>query len=60
MAIEPSPTPDATRLIDPDRTSPAAKMPGTLDSSKKGERSKGQPGEDLPFWVKSGPVTINP
>ena len=30
---DPSPTPDATRLIDPDRTSPTAKMPG-FDASK--------------------------
>ena len=34
MAIEPSPTAEATRLIEPWRTSPAAKMPGTFVSSK--------------------------
>ena len=31
--IEPSPTAEATRLIDPDRTSPTAKMPGQLVAS---------------------------
>src|ERR1700730_5951046 len=33
-AIDPSPTAAAQRLLDPDRTSPAAKMPGTLVSSR--------------------------
>jgi hypothetical protein len=31
----PSPTPEATRFTLPRRTSPAAKMPGTLVSSRK-------------------------
>src|SRR6266404_1906766 len=31
-ATDPSPTPEATRLIEPWRTSPTAKMPGTLVS----------------------------
>src|SRR6478752_6725243 len=33
ITIEPSPTAEATRLIDPDRTSPTAKMPGQLVAS---------------------------
>ena len=43
MAIEPSPTPEATRLTEPWRTSPATKMPGTLVSSRKGSRSEVPP-----------------
>lgn len=35
-AIAPSPTAEATRLTDPDRTSPAAKTPGRLASSRNG------------------------
>jgi hypothetical protein len=38
-AIAPSPTLEATRLTEPCRTSPAAKIPGTLVSRKKGSRS---------------------
>ena len=34
MDSEPSPTPEATRLTLPDRTSPAAKTPGVLVSSR--------------------------
>jgi hypothetical protein len=33
-AIDPSPTAAAQRLVEPHRTSPAAKMPGTLVSSR--------------------------
>src|SRR6266446_1276974 len=33
-AIDPSPTAAAQRLLDPERTSPAAKMPGTFVSSR--------------------------
>ena len=33
-AIEPSPTAEATRLIEPECTSPTAKMPGRLVSRK--------------------------
>src|SRR5919198_5999263 len=33
-AIDPSPTAAAQRLVDPQRTSPAAKIPGTLVSSR--------------------------
>jgi hypothetical protein len=34
MAIEPSPTVEATRLTEPLRTSPTANTPGRLASSK--------------------------
>ena len=40
-AIEPSPTADATRLIDPRRTSPAARVPGQFVSRKCGLQSGG-------------------
>ncbi len=42
-AIEPSPTAEAQRLIEPCRTSPATKMPGTLVSSRNGSRSGRHP-----------------
>ena len=42
-AIEPSPTADATRLTESARTSPTAKMPGTLVSRMCGGRVRGQP-----------------
>jgi pimeloyl-ACP methyl ester carboxylesterase len=42
IAIEPSPTAEATRLTEPCRTSPAASTPGTLVSSESGRRSSGQ------------------
>ena len=38
-AMAPSPTADATRLIEPCRTSPAKKIPGELDSRNSGSRS---------------------
>src|SRR6267378_6850996 len=38
-AIDPSPTADATRLTFPPRTSPTAKTPGRLVSSKYGGRA---------------------
>ena len=43
-AIAPSPTAEATRLMEPWRTSPATKRPGWLDSRKSGgagERPRG-------------------
>ena len=40
--VAPSPTADATRLIDPSRTSPAANTPGMLASSGSGSRSLSQ------------------
>jgi hypothetical protein len=51
----PSPTAEATRLTEPDRTSPAANTPAQLVSSKNGERRAVQ--SDC---VKAGPVRINP
>ena len=38
----PSPTPEATRLMELWRTSPAAKMPGMLVSRAKGSRVRAQ------------------
>src|SRR5215212_2935053 len=43
IAIDPSPTADATRLMLPPRTSPTANTPGKLVSSKYGGRIRGQP-----------------
>src|SRR5215467_8189323 len=40
MAMDPSPTADATRLILPPRTSPTANTPGRLVSSKYGWRAR--------------------
>src|SRR5712691_6160626 len=59
-AIAPSPTLEATRLMEPCRTSPAAKMPGTLVSRKKGSRSSGQRFGGCPSCIKSGPVRMKP
>src|SRR6202011_5232212 len=54
MAMEPSPTADATRLTEPCLTSPTANSPGMLVSNRRGGRS----------WVQcsatSGPVRIKP
>jgi hypothetical protein len=43
MAIDPSPTAEATRLTEPCLTSPTAKMPGMLDSNGWGGRVSGHP-----------------
>src|SRR3954451_4159448 len=56
IAIEPSPTADATRFTEAWRTSPAANTPGTLVSSRNGLRASGQP-ESSP---RSAPVSTNP
>ena len=48
-AMEPSPTLAATRFVEPERTSPAAKIPGTLVSSKYGSRLRFQEGGYFPF-----------
>ena len=53
-AIEPSPTAEATLLIESDRTSPAVKIPRELVSKKKGCLSPSQWGESL----TSKPVLI--
>ena len=42
IAIDPSPTADATRFTLPDRTSPTANTPGRLASSRYGLRVNGQ------------------
>ena len=42
--MAPSPTLEAMRFTDRLRTSPAAKIPGTLVSSRNGSRARGQPG----------------
>src|SRR4051812_15135637 len=39
--MAPSPTAEATRLMEPRRTSPATNTPGSLDSSGSGARSSG-------------------
>jgi hypothetical protein len=56
IATEPSPTADATRFTEPCRTSPAAKTPGVLVSSRSGLRSSGQE------WLsrRSDPVRTKP
>ena len=54
-AIAPSPTAEATRFVEPDRTSPAANTLGRLVSSKNGGRC-----EVRSDCVKAGPVRINP
>ena len=41
-AMAPSPTAEATRFTDPERTSPAAKTPGRLVSSRNGGRAMPQ------------------
>src|SRR5262249_57589717 len=55
-AMAPSPTAEATRLVEPSRTSPAAKTPGRLVSRKNGSRSAVQCGEA----DTSGPVFMKP
>ena len=55
-AIAPSPTADATRLTEPERTSPAANTPGRLVSSRNGGRFAPQVGD----WARAGPVRTNP
>src|SRR4029077_6660412 len=53
--IDPSPTAAATRLVDPCRTSPAAKSPTRLVSSASGSRSSGQQ-SGRPAWPpRAGP-----
>ena len=47
---EPSPTPDATRLTEPERTSPTAKIPGVVVAN----------GEDSAWPDSSRPVRTKP
>lgn len=56
MAIEPSPTADATRFTEPCRTSPAASTPGTLVSRGIGVR----PSAGSAPALSSDPVTTKP
>ena len=53
-ATDPSPTPEATRFTEPWRTSPTAKMPGTLVSRRKGSRSSVHPLGRCPSRMKVG------
>ena len=53
---EPSPTADATRLVEPLRTSPTANTRGMLVSSAIGARSRGQCLGSAPLRTRSGPV----
>src|SRR5262245_10959251 len=56
IAMLPSPTAAATRLTGLNRTSPQAKMPGTLVSRRYGSRSSGH----RPAALTSGPVSTYP
>src|SRR6266566_3764586 len=53
---EPSPTADATRLTLPDLTSPTAKTPGLLVSSRSGLRARGHPASSSSPGSRSAPV----
>src|SRR5215471_13313797 len=57
MAIPPSPTAAAQRLTDPERTSPAAKIPGRLVSSGAGRRLFSR---HAGASATSAPVLMNP
>src|SRR6185436_18052959 len=59
-AIEPSPTADATRLMLPALTSPTAKIPGLLVSSKCGGRGSGHWAARSSSCDRSEPVLMNP
>ena len=56
IAMLPSPTAEATRLTGLKRTSPQAKTPGTLVSSRYGSRLCDQ----LPAFLRSSPVRMYP
>src|SRR5207245_5128857 len=56
-AIPPSPTAAAQRLTEPERTSPAAKIPGRLVSSGAGRRLFARHAGDS---ATSAPVLMNP
>src|ERR1700740_1120055 len=60
IAIDPSPTADATRLMLPPRTSPTANTPGRLVSSKYGGRVRGQCAELRSSGDRTGPVLMKP
>jgi len=58
MAIDPSPTADATRLMLPPRTSPTANTPGRLVSRRYGALGSGQRAATKSSSERSGPVLI--
>src|ERR1700712_477214 len=60
IAIDPSPTADATRFIAPARTSPAAKIPMQLVSNRNGSRFVFQILAKLSYLRNSRPVSIKP
>jgi hypothetical protein len=55
-AIAPSPTAEATRFTDPERTSPAAKTPGRLVSNRNGGRARPHDRD----CARAVPVRTNP
>src|SRR5437762_5185385 len=55
-AMAPSPTAEATRLTESERTSPAANTPGRLVSSRNGGRRAVQWAD----FTRAGPVRTNP
>src|SRR5262249_19638388 len=57
---DPSPTADATRLMLPDRTSPAANTPGVLGSTISGPRASGHPAASSSAGWRSAPVLAKP
>src|SRR5512134_781803 len=57
IATAPSPTAEPTRLVEPERTSPAAKTPGMLVSNRVGGRSRGQSAASV---FTSAPVRMKP
>src|SRR3984893_1260578 len=60
IAIDPSPTADATRLMLPPRTSPTAKTPGRFVSNRYGDRANRHSPVVKSSGDKSGPVLMNP
>src|SRR5207245_11504025 len=57
IAMPPSPTAAAQRFTEPERTSPAAKIPGRLVSTGPGART---PTFHADAWATAGPVLIKP
>ncbi len=58
--MAPSPTAEATLFIAPDRTSPAAKIPGTEVSRRNGSRLRFHCGLNSGWFSKSRPVSTKP
>src|SRR2546425_12657935 len=59
-AAEPSPTGAATRLVDPERTSPTANNPGWLVSNGSGERPSASQRPSRCLGSRDRSVTTNP